>query len=63
MLIHVRADGTADEIKLKRTSGYERLDQAAIAHVQHAWHFIPARSGDRAVDSWGEFALTFRLTQ
>jgi periplasmic protein TonB len=62
LLVHVLANGTSDEIKLKQSSGYERLDQAAIAHAQHAWHFVPARSGDRAVDYWGEFALTFRLT-
>jgi protein TonB len=63
LLIHVLANGRPDEIKLERSSGFERLDEAAIAHVQRAWHFVPARSGGNAVDYWGEFALTFRLTQ
>src|SRR5882672_6843649 len=62
LLVHVLANGTAAEIKLERSSGYERLDQAAIAHVQRSWHFVAARSGGSAVDYWGEFALTFRLT-
>ena len=63
MLVHVLADGSPAEVRLERSSGFDRLDQAAVAHVLRAWHFVPARSGSRAIDYWGEFALTFRLTQ
>lgn len=62
MLVHVLADGRAGDVRLERSSGFDRLDQAALAHVLRAWHFIPARDGSRAIDSWGEFAVTFRIT-
>jgi protein TonB len=63
LLVHVMRSGKPAEVKLSHSSGFERLDQAAIAHVQRAWHFIPARSASDTVDSWGEFAVTFRLIQ
>jgi periplasmic protein TonB len=63
LLVHVTRNGKAAEVKLARSSGFERLDQAAVAHVQRAWRFVPARSGSETVDSWGEFAVTFRLIQ
>ena len=63
LLVHVTRNGKAAEVKLARSSGFERLDQAAITHVQRAWHFVPARSGGDTVDAWGEFAVTFRLIQ
>lgn len=63
LLVHVMRNGKAAEVKLTHSSGFERLDQAAIAHVQRAWRFVPARSGSETVDSWGEFAVTFRLIQ
>ena len=63
LLVYVTRAGRAGEVKLERSSGFERLDQAAIAHVQRAWRFVPARSGSGTVDAWGEFAVTFRLIQ
>jgi periplasmic protein TonB len=63
LLVHVMRNGKAAEVQLAHSSGFERLDQAAIVHVQRAWRFVPARSGSDTVDSWGEFAVTFRLIQ
>ena len=63
LLVHVMRNGKAAEVKLTHSSGFERLDQAAIAHVQRAWRFVPARSGGDTVDAWGEFAVTFRIIQ
>lgn len=63
LMVHVLADGKPAEVRLERSSGFDRLDQAAVAHVLRAWHFIPARSAARAIDYWGEFAVTFRITQ
>jgi protein TonB len=63
LMVHVLADGKPAEVQLERSSGFDRLDQAAVAHVLRAWHFVPARSGSRAIDFWGEFAVTFRITQ
>jgi protein TonB len=63
LLVYVTRNGRAGEVKLERSSGFERLDQAAIAHVQRAWRFVPAQTGSNIVEAWGEFAVTFRLIQ
>ena len=41
LLVEVRPDGTVGEITVKRSSGHEILDRAAIAAVRK-WHFVPA---------------------
>ena len=44
----VRADGTSAEVSIHRSSGSDRLDQAALKAVRQ-WRFIPARQGGAAV--------------
>lgn len=61
LLVHVLKNGRPGEIKVNRSSGFARLDDAAVQHVQRAWRFIPARQGDEAVAAWGQFAVTFRI--
>ena len=45
----ILADGQVTEVALARTSGYPRLDAAALAAVRH-WHYRPARRGGVAID-------------
>jgi protein TonB len=44
----VSASGAAEQVSVRTSSGYERLDQAALKAVKK-WKFIPARRGDQAV--------------
>ena len=53
-------DGTVGEIKLKRSSGYTRLDDAALAAVR-AWRYVPARRGDTPIPYWYVQPITFAL--
>jgi protein TonB len=48
------------EIKLKRSSGYPRLDQAALEAVRQ-WRYQPARRGSEAIPFWYVQPLTFSL--
>jgi len=41
-------DGTVGEIAVQRSSGFGRLDQAALDAVRR-WQYVPARRGDRAI--------------
>jgi len=56
----VRADGSCAETRVRQSSGYELLDASARDAVRR-WRFVPARRGDRPVDSWVEVPIIFRL--
>jgi periplasmic protein TonB len=60
MDVFIRADGSVGEIRLKSTSGYARLDQAALEAVQQ-WRYQPARRGTEAIDFWFVQPLSFTL--
>jgi protein TonB len=57
---HVRADGACAEVQLKQSSGHTLLDQTALDTVRR-WRFVPASRGARAVDSWVDVPIRFRL--
>lgn len=56
----VQADGACSRVELKKTSGSELLDQAALDAVKK-WRFIPAKKGDQALTAWVEVPITFKL--
>lgn len=56
----VRADGTCGGLHLKQSSGHGPLDQSALDTVKR-WRFLPAQRGVRAVDSWVDIPIAFRL--
>lgn len=58
--VHVLADGSADRVELRTSSGHERLDQAALEAVRQ-WRFVPARQGDQAVAAWVLVPIAFSL--
>ncbi len=60
--VTVTASGQAREVRIKRSSGSERLDQAALAAVQK-WRFSPAKRLGRAVAGRIDVPITFRLTK
>ncbi|MBK1680855.1 energy transducer TonB [Rhodocyclus tenuis] len=56
----VSRDGLPLDIELQRSSGYERLDDAALAAVRH-WQFLPARQGGEAVAARVLVPISFNL--
>lgn len=61
-LVRVRLDpdGSVAEILLWRSSGFPRLDRAALAAVR-GWHFLPAVRDGRPVAAWVEIPVRFHL--
>lgn len=57
---HVRADGSCGDVKLKQSSGHSLLDRAALETVKR-WRFLPATRAGRAIDSWVDVPIRFRL--
>lgn len=58
--VQVSANGEAESVQIKQSSGYPRLDEAAMKAVRK-WRFVPARRGTEAVASSVVVPLTFRL--
>jgi len=56
----VNANGDVEQVNLRKSSGYPRLDQAAQDSVKQ-WRFVPAKRGDQAVTAWVVVPISFSL--
>jgi periplasmic protein TonB len=59
--VYVLENGRAGEIKVAKSSGFPKLDEAAIKEVQRSWRFVPGKEDGKPVAMWHVFAVTFRL--
>lgn len=62
LLIHVGKEGAVRRVRVKQSSGFELLDDAAVKAVGR-WRFEPARLAGLAVDSKAEVPIRFRLRE
>jgi len=62
LLLLVDKNGLVSELKLKTSSGFARLDEAALRAVKH-WKFQPAMKEGQAIDYWYELPVKFSLNQ
>lgn len=58
--VQVSAEGQPLSVAIKKSSGFERLDQAAVKAAAR-WRFVPAKQGNAAVVSWVEVPIQFTL--
>lgn len=58
----VSAQGAALSVQIKQSSGYARLDEAALEAVRQ-WRFVPAKRGAEAVEGWVVVPIFFRLVK
>jgi protein TonB len=56
----VNADGLAERVELRTSSGSSRLDQSALETVR-SWKFVPARQGANPVAAWVLVPISFSL--
>ena len=56
----IGADGTPQKAELRQSSGFERLDQAALATVLK-WRYVPGKRGGVAEDMWFNVPINFVL--
>jgi protein TonB len=59
--ILVGADGQVHEAKVSRSSGFERLDQAALSEAKQHWRLRPATRNGVAFEQWLTLRVVFRL--
>ena len=53
--------GRPKEVNVGKSSGFPRLDEAAVEAVRK-WRFVAATNGAGPISSWTQVAVTFRLT-
>ena len=58
--VEIGSDGRVLNLRLKRSSGYFMLDDAAVTAVKQ-WEFLPANRGGVLVDSKVEVPVRFRI--
>lgn len=59
--VYILPDGSVGEVKVRESSGYSRLDGAAVAAVR-AWRYVPARRGDERIPAWHVQPIRFSLS-
>jgi protein TonB len=62
LLVHVAADGWVREAKIESSSGYPRLDAAAIQCIQGDRYFEPQKIDGMPADSWQRMKWAWRVT-
>ncbi|MGB4498771.1 MAG: energy transducer TonB [Methylococcaceae bacterium] len=58
--VFVNENGKAEKVTLKKSSGYEQLDDSALETVKN-WQFVPAHRGAEAVSAWVVVPISFSL--
>jgi periplasmic protein TonB len=58
--VQVAPGGTARNVVLHKSSGFDRLDRIALETVRR-WKFVPARQGDKPVEAWVIVPIQFNL--
>lgn len=60
MKVLVSADGAADDVQIEKSSGSERLDDAAMKAVKR-WRFIPAKKNNQGMSAYVIVPIKFSL--
>lgn len=59
---YVNEQGRCSEVSVVKSSGFPRLDEAAVKEVPRNWRFVPGKEDGKPVATWHTFNVTFKLT-
>ncbi len=57
----VGPDGKVQDGKVQKSSGFPRLDEAALKHALRAWRFTPGTEDGAPVATWHSVKVTFKI--
>ncbi len=57
----VDPEGKVSDGKIQKSSGFPRLDEAALKHALRAWRFTPGTEDGKPVSVWHSVKVTFRI--
>jgi protein TonB len=58
--VYILANGRVGELRIKQSSSFKRLDDAAMQAVKK-WQYVPARRGNETIPFWYIQPLSFSL--
>lgn len=58
--IYILADGRVGEVRLDRSSGYDKLDESAMREAKR-WRFVPGTTDGKPTAMWKQLPVTFQL--
>lgn len=62
LALYVLVDGKIGDAKVHQSSGFPRLDEAAMKEAKRRWQFIPGTEDGKPVAAWHQVKVTFKLT-
>jgi protein TonB len=60
--LYIDERGRVVDAKVEKSSGFPRLDEAAVKEAKRNWRFIPAKRGSETVPMWMSLNVRFKLT-
>jgi periplasmic protein TonB len=61
LLLYVLPNGRVGEARITRSSGFPRLDEAAVREAKRSWRLLPNEENGAAVAGWNSIVITFKL--
>jgi protein TonB len=59
--LYITEEGRVAEAQIAKSSGFPRLDEAAVKHALRAWKFLPGTEGGKPVAMWYDFRVVWKI--
>jgi protein TonB len=59
--LYVLENGRVGEARVEKSSGFERLDDAAVRHAKSRWRLLPGTLNGKPHAAWMQIAVRFQL--
>lgn len=59
--LYILEDGRVGDAQIATSSGFPRLDEAAVRHAKRAWRFLPATENGKPVAAWYDFRVVWKI--
>lgn len=59
--LYILEDGRVGDAQVATSSGFPRLDEAALKQAKRAWRFQPGTEGGKPVAMWFDFRVKFQI--
>jgi len=59
--LYVQEDGKVGEARVQTSSGFPKLDEAAVKEALRSWRLLPATQGGKPIAMWYSFRIVFKI--